>query len=495
MTPQKLPRRSLLAAPALLLNRWQAAGPRPNILLIVSEDNGPHFGCYGDRTVATPHVDALAASGVRYENAYVTQAVCSPSRSSILTGLYPHQNGQIGLATHAFTTVRNWPTLPGLLKQAGYRTGLIGKLHVNPEPAFAFDFRWADPRYLSFGHRDVGKTAEVAGEFMSRGGPYFLMVCFADAHLPFLRQQVGLPAHPLDGRDVRTFPAVGMDSPRLREHVANYYNSIGRLDSGIGMLLAKLKDAGQEDGTLVAYLGDHGAQFSRGKTTSYEFALHIPLMIRWPGRMKHGGARSELASTIDLLPTLLDAAGAPIPRDLPGRSLFSGGGGRKELFCEWNTSHSVPGPSIFYPQRTVRDRRYKLILNLLAGRRNPAELYYTTQILIQTGATQAEIDAAPETVRNAYRTWRDSPRLELYDLEKDPFEFVNLAERPEFASIRGRMLARLTEWQKRTSDPFADPRKLALFDAEDQEVSKSPQGARAPGFRWRYPDYLYATRS
>ncbi|MFN0167673.1 MAG: sulfatase [Bryobacteraceae bacterium] len=488
-------RRSLFSAPALLLSRAQATRPRPNILLIVSEDNGPHFGCYGDRTVPTPHVDALAASGNRYENAYVTQAVCSPSRSSILTGLYPHQNGQIGLATHAFTMVRNWPTLPGLLKQAGYRTGLIGKLHVNPEPAFAFDYRWADRQFLSFGHRDVGKTAEVAGEFMSRGGPFFLMVCYADAHLPFLRQQAGLPVHPLNGSDVRMFPAVGIDTPRLREHVANYYNSISRLDSGIGMLLAKLKDGGQEDGTLVAYLGDHGAQFSRGKTTSYEFALRIPLVLRWPGRVRAGGVNRELASTVDLLPTLLDAAAAQVPRGLPGRSLLSGRRNRKELFCEWNTSHSVPGPSIFYPQRTVRDRRYKLILNLLAGRRNPAELCYTAQVLIQTGATQAEIDASAEPVRNAYRTWRNSPRLELYDLEKDPFEFVNLAERAEFSRIGSRLLAKLTDWQRQTSDPLADPAKLALLDAEDHEVSKRPDGARSRGFRWRYPEYLYATRS
>ena len=215
-------RRSLIGAPGLLLAAGKPARPRPNILLIVSEDNGPHLGCYGDRTVPTPNLDRLAAEGARYDNAFVTQAVCSPSRSSILTGLYPHQNGQIGLATHAFTMVRDWLTLPSALKQAGYRTGLIGKLHVNPETAFDFDFRWADPQYLGFDHSDVRRTVQVAGEFLARGGPFFLMVCFADAHLPFLRQDSGLPAKPFSKDDVSMFPAVGIDSPRLREQQADY---------------------------------------------------------------------------------------------------------------------------------------------------------------------------------------------------------------------------------------------------------------------------------
>jgi N-sulfoglucosamine sulfohydrolase len=484
-------RRSLFGAPGLLLAAENPARPRPNILLIVSEDNGPHLGCYGDRTVPTPNLDHLAAAGARYENAYVTQAVCSPSRSSILTGLYPHQNGQIGLATHAFTMVRDWLTLPSALKQAGYRTGLIGKLHVNPETAFDFDFRWADPQYLSFDHRDVRRTVQVAGEFFTRGGPFFLMVCFADAHLPFLRQDSGLPANPLSKDDVSMFPAVGIDSPRLREQAANYYNCISRLDSGIGLLLNSLKDAGHEDGTLVAYLGDHGAQFSRGKMTTYEFALRVPLIVRWPGRVRAGEVRRELTSTIDLMPTFLDAAAAPAPRSLPGRPLFSGAAPRSELFCEWNVSHSVPRPSIFNPQRTVRDRRYKLIRNLLAGRPNPAEEAYTGQSVITTGCTQQEIDGASDQVRAAYRMWRHSPEVELYDLEADPFEFVNLADRREFAGARRRLVAKLDDWQRRTGDPLADPRKLALLEAEVREVSARPTGSRQPGFRWRYPEYLY----
>ena len=119
-----------------------AAWAQPNILLIVSEDNGPELGCYGDPFAQTPQLDRLAETGVRFERAFVPYSVCSPSRAVFLTGLYPHQNGQIGLATHKFAMYEDdTPNVVTWLKAAGYRTGLIGKLHVNPEIAFPFDYR------------------------------------------------------------------------------------------------------------------------------------------------------------------------------------------------------------------------------------------------------------------------------------------------------------------------------------------------------------------
>ena len=114
----------------------------PNILLIISEDNGPELGCYGEPFVKTPNLDRLAEEGILFENAYVPQAGCSQSRASLLTGLYPHQNGQIGLATWKFRMYsKRTPNIISVFKQFGYRTGIIGKLHVNPEEAFPFDFK------------------------------------------------------------------------------------------------------------------------------------------------------------------------------------------------------------------------------------------------------------------------------------------------------------------------------------------------------------------
>jgi len=240
-----------------------ASVDRPNVLLIVSEDNGPELGCYGDPYVRTPNLDKLASDGCRFANAYTTHPVCSAARASFLTGLYPFQNGQFGLATHQYAMYRNWDNMPSVLKAHGYRTGLIGKLHVNPEPAFPFDFRYNNSKVVSFNKRDVAEMAEVAGGFFDDGDqPFFLSINYADAHFPLLREQHGLPKNPLSADDVKTLPFVGVDTPRLRQGTADYYNCLMRLDTGVGLLLDRLDKSGKADNTLVMYIGDHGAQFS-----------------------------------------------------------------------------------------------------------------------------------------------------------------------------------------------------------------------------------------
>ncbi len=470
---------------------------RMNILLITSEDNGPELGCYGDPVVRTPNLDRLAAEGVAFREGYITQAVCSPSRASILTGLYPHQNGQLGLSTHRYTMHRSFPTLPGILKQAGYRTGLMGKLHVWPESAFPFDFWWRDPERLSFKHRDVKTTAEVAGRFLREGAePFFLMVNYADAHLPWLRQEFGLPERPFEPDDVRVPPGVGIDTPRLRAQAADYYNCLSRLDTGIGMLLNELERAGRLDDTLVIYLADHGPQFSRGKAAAYELAVKVPFIVRWPGAAPQGMLGERLVSSIDILPTILDAVGLEAPEPTPGLSLRplvfgTDANWRTHLFCEWNTSHPHPLPSLLYPQRTVRDGRYKLVRTLLPDRDNPVEAYYTGQVLVKTGASQAEIDAAPESIRGAYAAWRRPSEVELYDLRDDPHEWHDLAASPEHAALRGRLEGVLAAWCRNSGDPLWQPQKLARLVAEDQAAQQLEGGHKKPPFRWEYVDYLY----
>jgi len=470
---------------------------RPNVLLIVSEDNGPELSCYGDKNVRTLHLDELASQGVRFEHAFVTHPVCSCSRSSILTGLYPHRNGQIGLATHKYAMFRDFPNIPSVLRQHGYRTGIIGKLHVNPESAFPFDFHWNDRQFISFGHRDVRRIAQKADKFIAASDePFFLMVNYPDAHFPLLRQQNGIPQQPLTASDVEPLPFIGVDSPRLRQGAADYYNCLKRLDAGIGMLLDRLEKSGKANNTLVIYIGDHGAQFSRGKATCYEGGLRIPFIVRWPGKIKAGLVRNELISTIDILPTIIEAVGVSELPHLPGRSLLPLARGedaewRDYLFAE-RTAYSA---STFYPQRTVRDSRYKLIVNLLHDRPNPVYDNYLHQrgSFFMYGTNPEELASASEAVQRGYETWHNPPPVELYDLQAGPHEFVNLAGRPKFKKVQERLLAALSDWQRRTHDSVADKAKLARLTAEHVEVHKKypDQGYRRdPKFRWRYLDYL-----
>ena len=251
--------------------------PRPNILLIVSEDNGPELGCYGEPYVKTPNLDRLAAQGVRFDRAYVPQAGCSQSRAAYLTGLYPHQNGQIGLATWKFTMyTEKTPNLVRSLKEAGYRTGIIGKLHVNPKSAFPFDFQKITTS--NFARKKLKNYATEAQAFINESDkPFLLSVNYPDPHRPFTKKVGGLPKDPLDPKDVKPFAyfGPGVDTPDLREQVANYYNCMSRLDSLVGDLLEVLKESGKADDTLIIYFGDHGADLLRGKRTSYEGGVRV----------------------------------------------------------------------------------------------------------------------------------------------------------------------------------------------------------------------------
>lgn len=473
------------------------AAETPNVLLITSEDHGPHLSCYGDENIETPHLDQLAAEGMRLANAFVTYSVCSPSRASILTGLYPHQNGQIGLATHKYAMYRHWPNIASLLKEAGYRTGIIGKLHVNPAEAFPVDFKALSGS--NFNDRPMETFADLADGFI-RGsdGPFFLMVNYPDAHVPFLEQQYGLPPEPLSGDDIKNvWPEIGADSPRLRGQMAAYYNCLLRLDSGIGMLLSRLRDAGAAGNTLVIYLSDHGPQFSRGKTTSYEFGLRVPMIVRWPGHIEPGLVWEQLVSSIDILPTILEAVDIDAPTNLPGRSLLPLAGETDAPWREYVFT-SIAGSTAFwtFPQRTVRDGRYKLILNLTPDRVSPsAAAYEELWRGFQAGCSPEEIAAAPEAVQRAYETYRRPPAVELYDLENDPYEFVNLADWPEHAAVRDRLMAVISAWRDTASDPFTDPQKLGRFLEETARVSEEYGGPESryrsdASFRWEYLDYL-----
>ena len=301
----------------------QTNQPRPNILLIVSEDTGQDLSCYGDTNVPTPHLDSLARDGVLFENAYITQSVCSPSRSTIFTGLYPHQNGQIGLATHAYTMFRRFPTTYSILQEAGYATGLIGKTHVNPASVVEDYVDYRAIEGANFAKQNLGEYADHAATFIESAGdsPFFLTVNLPDTHWPFQDQVDGRPENPVGPGDVTVMPYIGMTNQRIQEYAASYYNCVQRLDGCVGELLEALAHSGRAENTLVIFIGDHGAQMARGKIWPLEAGVKIPLMVRWPGVAGQGRRCDELVSTIDFLPTFLEVAGLPPNDELPGCSL------------------------------------------------------------------------------------------------------------------------------------------------------------------------------
>ena len=478
--------------------RAEASQDRPNVLLITSEDHGPDIGCYGETRITTPHLDQLAAEGSLCSRAFVTYAVCSPSRASILTGLYAHQHGHMGLATHKYSMIRAWPNMASLLHQAGYRTGIIGKLHVNPSEAFPFDV--SELSGGNFNSRPMAQFAERAGAFIDAGDePFFLMVNFPDAHFPLLTQQQGLPAHPIRGADIEsTLPFLGVNTARLRDHVADYLNCLKRLDDGVGLLRDELEHRGQLDKTLIIYCSDHGAQFSRGKTTCYEAGLRVPMIVRWPDGDHAGTRLDQLISTVDLLPTVLDVCGISPPAGLPGSSLVSFAkdptlAGR-EYLCSGKAGST---PFWTFPQRSIRDKRWKLIRNLKHGHCPTAQAYRDhVGAFFVAGCERQEIANSSHEVQRAYETWERPGEFELYDLANDPYEFNNLSSDEQYKREKQRLIAALRAWQKDTGDPFGDPWRLQKYIHEMRQVSdryggRAARYRRDSSFRWQYPEYLY----
>ncbi len=469
-----------------------ASTERPNILFIVSEDNGPELGCYGDAYAKTPHLDQLAAEGVRFENAFVPYSVCSPSRAAFYTGMYPHQNGQLGLQTHKFRMYKEYPWIGSYLKSIGYHIGLVGKLHVDPSDRFAreWDFRTITGSNFNQSGRNMANYANAAENFFSQAGdkPFFLTINYPDAHFPVWDQAHGLPEVPQTGSEVEPLSWIGVSSTRIKGYMAGYYNCMSRLDSGVGMLIEKLKATGKYDNTLIVYIGDHGAQFSRGKTSCYDAAIRVPLIVTWKGKVLPRVVTDELVSTIDILPTILQATGIEVPEYLPGKPLqplLQGHTGGHDLIASF-TSGSAP--SILCVQNAFRTKRWKLVHTIDYSVENrSARGYLNGSGHFEAGCSEAEIATAPQYIQDAYDLYLNPPDFELYDMKNDRDEFINLAENPDYADVLAEMKQKMNDWQVKYNDPFRDPAMGQQF-VDEQILYVDNSGHKTSGFRWEYVD-------
>ncbi|HOX02494.1 MAG TPA: sulfatase [Candidatus Paceibacterota bacterium] len=431
------------------------AGERPNLILVTGDDMGFQLGCYGDTVATTPHMDRLAREGVRFTRGYVTQASCSPSRSSMLTGLYPHQNGQIGLAHLGYAMRPDVPALPTLLKKAGYRTGIIGKLHVAPESSFEFDYKQVNTADT----RDMGKVRFKCNAFLAETGgqPFFLMLNFFDPHDPHLQDVAGSPKAKVLPEQAEVFPFMGTNSPALRQRVAEFTTCVNRVDEGVGVLLDVLRQRGLLTNTFLVVLGDNGPPMLRAKVTSFEAGVNVPFIAWWPGRVKPR-VSDALVCSIDLMPTLLELAKAEPPQGLPGRSLLPLLRGQRITWRDvLATEYTTHEPRNLNPQRSIRDARYKLTVTLL---KDPAFQWPN------------EIPLAE--YRKVQRRAATGEFIELYDLESDPHEFKNLAGQPELKAQQERLLRALQDWRVRTQDPLLDFAALRALVLEEQDAPPTP---------------------
>ena len=452
-----------------LITTSSNANEQRNVLLLISDNQTWHdTGCYGNNVVQTPNIDRLAQEGVRFRQAFATTASCGPSRAVIYSGLLTHRTGQYAHphAEHNQEIRPDVTTIFERLKQNGYRTGLIGKDHVRPVEKYPLDFK---PRGSS---RDVVWMANQAEQFIRDSKqPFFLVLSFSDPH-PTSREGVGwgikkeIAGYTPVEYDPSTINVPGFlpDTPEVRESLAGYYQLISRMDHGIGLTLKALEKQGQSDSTLVIFISDHGTSEPGAMGTHYEPGVRVPFIVKSP-EGPSGTVNEALVAFTDLTPTILDWTNTQYnSQELHGRSFLP-------ILNEtdptgWETallSHVAHDVFAYYPMRTLRKRRYKLIWNVTWQAEYPLPIDTFERRLWSGIRQRQERMLGPRTVEQ----FLHRPQLELYDLESDPWEVNNLADDPAHESLKHAMVSELVARLEDQGDPWL--RKYLPLRSSQQE--------------------------
>ena len=410
---------------------------RPNVLVITCHDLGRHLGCYG-RGAETPALDGLADEGARFEDSVCVAPQCSPSRAAMFTGRYPHQNGVMGLTHGEFA----WDLddgerhLAGILGDSGWHTAAVGVQHATRRPEAFFD----ETALAANDCEDVASEAiNVLDKRADADAPVYLQAGFFEPHRR-PDTESGFGEVPDDHDATAPVPEYLADEASASEEFAAFEGAVRRVDAAIGRVLDELEQAGVAEETLVVSTTDHGIPFPRAKCSPYDPGLATALLLRWPdGPVPAGATFDEPIPNVDYLPTLLDLADVSTPEPVEGRSfapLLAGDDyrSREAIFGEL-TYHDYPDP-----RRWVRTEEHKLIVN-----------FSNAPFFMDPSQTWR-----PETVTRdpANPALAYHPPIECYDLRADPGETDNLADDPEYASVREDLLDQLHGWMVATDDPL-----------------------------------------
>ncbi|RKR12176.1 N-sulfoglucosamine sulfohydrolase [Maribacter vaceletii] len=437
---------------------------KPNVILFVADDHGTDaLGCYGNKVIQTPNLDKLASEGTLFNNAYCTSASCAASRSVILSGKYGHATGSYGHVHdyHHFSTFDSETSLPLIMEEAGYETARIGKYHVAPEKVYHFNtVLEADPR-------NTVEMADKCKDVLASEKPFFLYFCTDDPHRghPFEPEQwdtpnsfgnktegyAGVENIVYDPKDVLV-PSFLPDTKQSREEIAQYYQSVSRIDQGFGKLMKMLKDTGKDKNTVVIYISDNGMAFPGAKTTVSEPGIKLPCIIKDPTNGVKGIANEAMISWVDLTPTILDMADIHYDKEqFHGKSFNAIVDKTKpEGWNEIYASHTFHEITMYYPMRVVRSGDYKLIWNIAWRLEYPfaSDLWASST---WQGIYRNKIEYfGPRKVED----YLFRPEFELYDLSKDPDERNNLVGNKDFEEKLESLKTKLKGFQRKTKDPW-----------------------------------------
>lgn len=443
----------------------------PNIILIIGDDiSADDIGAYVNKKIRTPHIDALAKNGLRFNNMFVPISSCSPSRVSMLTGRYPHNTGAAELHT---VVPAHLSYFPELLKENGYYTALAGKWHEGPNTTRAYDTILADP--VANGEGGEAQWLQLYHQ-RPKEKPFFFWLASYDAHRPWSAGTTF--KEPYKPEDVEV-PSALIDDLATRTDIASYYNEITRLDSAVGVLTDALENDGQLSNTVILFIGDNARPFPAYKTRVNDRGLKTPFIIQWPDKIKKQAEISAMVSSIDIAPTLLEMAGVPSAPSIQGAS-----------FEQLLNNYTLPFRNYIFGEhnwhdyeayeRSVRTRNFLYIYN---GR--PA---------FDNGGP---IDANQSESAKSLKAHRDKHRLttlqkdvfiqprakeEFYDLRNDSEQLINQMSNPKYKADINRMKTVLQRWQKETGDTEPNHLTKDWYDREDgKPLPEKEKRSEMPG--------------
>lgn len=455
---------------AFALGPHVRAAEYPNIVFITCEDTSPNLGCYGDPDAITPNLDRLASQGARFTRAFSHAPVCAPSRSGLITGMYPTTMGSHHMRSKLTTAP---PLFTDYLKKAGYTIcfptaagGGIGKTDFNFDPPKG----WADVT------ADWTKKPEVLKP------PFFAVYNIIVTH----ESQARAPHFQYAKNTARLKPAerhppAGVKLPpyypdtwAVRDCVATYHDNVTAMDYAVGDVLKVLDDTKLSENTIVVFFGDHGSGLSRGKRWPYDSGLRVPFLVRWPGHVKPGSVRDDLVCFLDLAPTVLSLAGAAVPKHMQGRVML---GEKTQPAPKYVFAARDRMDETYDRIRSVRGERYRYVRNFHPELPYMQYVNYMDEMPIMRDWRRLAFEGTLNKTQMLFMS-RTKPKEELYDLDKDPHEINNLADAPDHQATLKEMRAALDKWIVDTKDLGEVPEKELIARGLVKDVLSTEYDAR-----------------
>lgn len=422
---------------ALCVSGAAHAADRPNVVFVIADDlTFRELGCYGGQA-NTPRIDQLATEGMRFTRCFQTAPMCSPTRHTIYTGLYPVKSG--AYPNHTFAKAGT-QSVCHALGSLGYRVALSGKRHIGPEEVFPFE-------YSGQKNPNMAAIDSLMAESKQSGTPFCLFACSNEPHTPWNKGDAS--AYPPEEVQL---PPYHVDTPETRDAWSRYLAEITYFDGQVGEILDLLNTHDLAENTLVIITTEQGNSMPFAKWTLYDAGLQTAMIARWPGVVEAGATTAAMVEYVDILPTFVDAAGGTPAENLDGRSflpvLTGDADTHKDVVFGIQTTRGTNDAPPFFGIRSVRSDRYKLIVNLTpevtltnASTTSPEFRSWVAK------AASGDADAADKVRRYQHR-----PAVELYDLAADPFEWHNLAADPQLAATVRELRETLDAWMESQGD-------------------------------------------